>query len=281
MNKLNDLILHPSSKLNIERFIESDSHALLLIGNRGAGKGGVLDALANELGASREEDRIYLRSDEASISINKARTLRSLLSLLQVKGKVLVVIIEEAERLTTEAQNALLKQLEEPADNIYFLLSTHQRNSLLPTVVSRLTLVNLNRASEAALVTFFTKKGYEHSKTLRALRLSNNSVGLARRILDDEAGLYIEGIDKAKQMLTSSLTEKLLLVDEIAKDKSGLSNLLSALERILEAGFHNAIEKKQNVENWSKKLQAVEDSVQAQHENVSARILVLRLMLQL
>lgn len=281
MNKLKDLVLHPTTKLNLSQFISSDSHALLLIGNRGSGKGAVLSALASELGASRDEDRIYLKSDEASISINQARTLRSLLNLHQAHGKVLSVIIENAEKLTTEAQNALLKQLEEPAENIYFLLSTHDKNSLLPTVISRLTQVKLNRLGTEALMVHFESVGYSGSEISRALSLANNNIGLAQRVLKDEAADYIEGIAKAKLILNSNLVEKLLLIDVLAKDKPNLSNFLSALERILEAGFRVAITKQQNVDSWAKKLHAVEEAVKALGENVSVRVLVLRLMLQL
>ncbi len=281
MKKLQDLVISPVTRFNIERFIASDSHALLITGSKGVGRGSILDAIANELGASRSEDRIYLESDEPSISINQARTLRSLLNLHQVKGKTLVVIIENAEKLTTEAQNALLKQLEEPADNIYFLLSTHNKNSLLRTVVSRLVLVEINRVADEELTSFFEKQGFSNSDIIKVLNLSNRSVGLAQSILSGEAVAYIDSIDRAKQILSSNLCEKLLLIDTITKDKIGLAELLGSFERILEAGFHNAVQKKQNIDSWMKKLQAVEDSIQALSQNVSARILVLRLMLQL
>lgn len=281
MSELQDLVLHPTTRLNIEQFIASDSHALLLIGNKGSGKGSVLSALGNELGASRDEDRIYLKSDEASISINQARTLRSLLNLHQAHGKVLVVIIENAEKLTTEAQNALLKQLEEPADNIYFLLSTHDKNSLLPTVTSRLTQVSLNRVGDEALVEHFTLEGYESAKISRALSLSNNNVGLAKRVLNDEATDYIESITKAKRILSSNQCDKLLLIDVLVKDKPALSNLLSALERILETGFHNALQKRANMNVWTSRLKAIEESIEALKNNVSTRLILLRLMLQL
>lgn len=281
MTTLQNLALHKSTKASIEQFIKSDNHALLLTGSKGAGKGSLLLAIAHELGAIREENRIIVKSDETSISINEARMLRSLLNLHQVKSSVLVVIIENAEKLTTEAQNALLKQLEEPTENVYFLLSTHTKHALLPTVISRVAEVRVRRIAEEDLVEFFTNKGYEKSKVIKTLKLANSGAGLSQSILDDLAADYTDHIAKAKLVLGSTQVEKLLLIDSLLKDKQSLPGLFSALERVLEAGFHNALQKKQKVEHWAEKLKSVEESIQALRQNVSARVLLLRLMLQL
>lgn len=281
MNELKDLVLHPTTKRNLLQFFDSTNHALLVIGPAGSGKKSLLDAVANRLGATRPEQRTYINDDGLSISISQARNIKSILSLRPLEGSVLTVIIENAEKLTTEAQNALLKLLEEPPENIYFLLGTHDKSALLPTVLSRVNVVSLNRVSPDQIIDFFKSQNHEASKIKSSLGLSGGNIGLAQRLLNGEADDYKTVIADAKQILTSSMVDRLQLIDSLIKDKSKLGETLSALERLLYAGFNGAREKRSNVEAWARKLQAVEESLDALTNNVSARLVCVRLMLQL
>ncbi|MEK7472206.1 MAG: AAA family ATPase, partial [Patescibacteria group bacterium] len=250
-------------------------------GPQGSGKKSLLNAVAGKLGAVRPEQRVYVSDDGPSISINQARNIKSILSLRPLEGSVLTVIIPECEKLTTEAQNALLKQLEEPPENIYFLLSTHDKSALLPTVLSRVNVVSLNRVSTKEISDYFEVQGHESSKIRASIGLSGGNIGLAQRILNGEADDYKSVITEAKQILSASMSDRLQLIDGLAKDKLKLRATLDALERILYAGFNSAREKRTNVEIWAKKLQAVEESLEALSNNVTTRLVTLRLMLQL
>lgn len=59
-----------------------------------------------------------------------------------------VYIIKNAERMQIQAQNALLKLIEEPPQNILFVLCCERKDSLLPTILSRVTVYNLDSAEE-------------------------------------------------------------------------------------------------------------------------------------
>ncbi len=74
---------------------------------------------------------------EPSISIQKIKTLTKFLSQKPYQNDQKIVFIPQAEKITFEAQNALLKTLEEPpAHSLIILVSPHQ-NQLLPTIISR------------------------------------------------------------------------------------------------------------------------------------------------
>jgi len=79
-----------------------------------------------------------------SIKINSVRDISKFISLKFNDVKYRGIIISEAHLLTVEAQNALLKNLEEPPEGILFILITNDLNKLLPTIRSRCQLVNLN-----------------------------------------------------------------------------------------------------------------------------------------
>jgi len=281
MSNLKDLLLHTITRQNLTLFFESNNHALLLVGPLGSGKKSLLEAVANKLGAVRQEQRLYIEADGPSISINQARNIKSILSLRPLEGSVLTVMIPECEKLTTEAQNALLKQLEEPPENIYFLLSTHDKSALLPTVLSRVNVVSLNRVATSEITNFFEAQKLDSSAIRSSLGLSGGNIGLAQRLLNGEAEDYKSIIAEAKQILSANLCDRLQLIEGLTKDKLKLRETLNALERLLYAGFNSAREKRTNVDTWARKLKAVEESLEALTNNVSARLVCVRLMLQL
>lgn len=70
-------------------------------------------------------------------SIEAIRSLKKFLYQTPYQHQSKIIIIENAHFLQPEAQNALLKMLEEPGENNYFFLTTSQPNQLLSTIVSR------------------------------------------------------------------------------------------------------------------------------------------------
>lgn len=81
--------------------------------------------------------------DKATISIDEIRNLQSRLSLRPYQSKVKAAIIYEAQKASLEAQNCLLKTLEEPPRHSLIILTAPEKESLLPTIVSRCRLIDL------------------------------------------------------------------------------------------------------------------------------------------
>lgn len=81
--------------------------------------------------------------DKQAISIDQIRDLQHQLSLKPYAAKFKTGIILEAQRMTVEAQNALLKTLEEPPAHSVLILTTPSTKNLLPTIVSRCQIVRL------------------------------------------------------------------------------------------------------------------------------------------
>lgn len=78
-----------------------------------------------------------------SIGIEDVKQMQKKLFLKPIKSKTKAVIIEEAHLLTPEAQNALLKVLEEPPANTIILLNVNSKEALLPTILSRCQIIEL------------------------------------------------------------------------------------------------------------------------------------------
>lgn len=80
---------------------------------------------------------------ESSLGIEEIRQMQKTVFLTPVNGNKKAIILEDAQTLTLEAQNALLKILEEPPIHALFFLSTSSIDQFLPTILSRCSLVRL------------------------------------------------------------------------------------------------------------------------------------------
>lgn len=124
--------------------IGSDEKGRLLEVERFIGK--KLSSLKNN------PDFILLQKGEGnSIGIAEVRSLQESLSLKPFQETKKIALIKEAQDLTTEAQNALLKTLEEPNATTLTILTSPENFWLLPTIVSRCQIVRLAAKSETAI----------------------------------------------------------------------------------------------------------------------------------
>lgn len=78
-----------------------------------------------------------------SIGIEEVKQMQKKIVLMPIKSKNKAVIIEDAHLLTKEAQNALLKVLEEPPANTIMILGSQSQEALLPTILSRCQIITL------------------------------------------------------------------------------------------------------------------------------------------
>jgi len=114
----------------------------LFVGPPFIGKFTLAQNLAQTLLRTEEEalrlhpDFLLISQSEEAISIETILELQRKISLKPVASSKKIVIIEEASRMTLDAQNAFLKTLEEPPAYLLFFLIA-QRESLLPTILSR------------------------------------------------------------------------------------------------------------------------------------------------
>lgn len=88
-------------------------------------------------------DVVILQTEELKIGIDQIRDLKKQLNIRSVTNQKLAIILE-TEKLTVEAQNALLKTLEEPPDGVHLFLQARNTHQLLPTILSRCQIINLS-----------------------------------------------------------------------------------------------------------------------------------------
>ncbi len=131
-----------------------------------------------------------------AIRIADVRDVIAKLGLAPVEGERRVVIFREAELMTDEAQNALLKSLEEPPTHTLFVLTTDRPQRLLPTIRSRCRTVYFGPLSADVIAGWLRERGVDSElEHLPAL-----ARGSLKRALDI-AGGQIPGRSEALQLL--------------------------------------------------------------------------------
>ncbi|MCX7647594.1 MAG: hypothetical protein N2Z60_03165 [Elusimicrobiales bacterium] len=89
------------------------------------------------------------------------------------------IVINDAEKMTVEAQNSLLKTLEEPFEGTTIILVSSSSNKILPTILSRCYKLVFNRLSQSAVMDILAEKGYEIKRAELLSEISEGSVSLA------------------------------------------------------------------------------------------------------
>ncbi len=125
--------------------------------------------------------------DTGTIKIDQVRDAIERAAYRPFEGRRRVVIVDNAESLNAEAQNALLKTLEEPPTASTFILVTSRPDMLLPTVVSRCQRLRFGRLAPAEIAEVL-RRDHEYAETdaHAAASLSDGSIGRALEGATDE-----------------------------------------------------------------------------------------------
>lgn len=244
-----DILLHPQTAAQLRQVARQLPHAVLLSGAPGIGKATVAERLTADilgLTASKLAAYPYLRRlvplDGKAISIETIRELEHFLALKIPGAQAIarIVIIEDAQTLTVEAQNGLLKTLEEPPARTLLLLTSAHDQALLPTIRSRVQTVTIKRPASQDLRSYLGAQGHAAPDIERALSLSGGLPGLAVALLvGDQNHPLVMATQTARDILQKSTYERLLLVDELAKQRESSLDVLFILEQMA----HSALTK--------------------------------------
>ncbi|MEK7059603.1 MAG: AAA family ATPase [Patescibacteria group bacterium] len=284
---MKDLVLHPLTRQQLEGFVTIPSHAMLLVGRVGSGKQTVASRLAElvlELPTGSLDEypyKLIINPDEGkTIGIEAVRQLEHFLSLrVPSKGHNRVVIIEDSHKLTTEAQNALLKTLEEPPAGTIVIMTAAHEQSLLPTIRSRAQIIQIKKPDETAIKAHFEGHNFDIEDIKRAYAISAGLVGLMSALLEQSDHPLTEATDRARQLLSQSVYERLLSVDELAKQRELAIDVTAILQQMAHISLQTATGKP--AAKWQAVLTASYQCSQDLASSAQPKLALTRLMLNL
>lgn len=182
-------------------------HAYLICAPSGGGKSLLADLLAQALlcqhprqgepcgachgcrmaASGNHPDLIRVAPEGGSLPVEAIRALQEEMAVQAYQGGRRVVVIDQAHRMTPQAQNALLKTLEEPPEGVVMMLLSASAAQLLPTVRSRCQLIQLLPVPDEAGQAALQAQGLAPDQAALALHLSGGYLGAALSLARDEA----------------------------------------------------------------------------------------------
>jgi len=186
--------------------------------------------------AGTHADVTVVRTDRLSIGVDEVRDLVRRSALAPVGRRWQVMIVEDADRLTDQAANALLKAIEEPTDRTVWILCAPTVEDLLPTIRSRCRLVTLSTPSAEEVAGFLSRiDGVEPALASYCARASQGHIGRARALARDEGARNrrkeVVSIPARLTSLASCMNAAQNLVETTQEEADLITGELDARER--------------------------------------------------
>lgn len=190
----------------------------------------------DEDAVKNDPDYHYLAGDETGV--NEIRAIIEELSKAAFEGGMRAIVISNAHAMTREAQNALLKTLEEPPNGVIFLLCGNA-DGMLSTIISRCALIRLGQADRHEIENELALRGVNAADARLYARISGGSMGRALRLSEENE--YREQRERSLNALTALFNGELQsgAAKAIAKGGAaeGLTFMLSLMGDILSANM--------------------------------------------
>ena len=216
MNQFSDIIGQDQIRDHLQDAVKSGhiSHAYILSGPKDAGKHFIANIFASAIlctdrqmdsrgmpepcgscisciqaAAGSNPDMIYVRRqpDRKGIGVDAIRAMRDDVVTLPYAASHKIYIIEDAETMNAQAQNALLKTIEEPPSYAVIILLADGTDRFLPTVMSRCVTLQMRQVPEERIVWFLTEKlGTGPARAAACANFASGVLGRAVKLAADE-----------------------------------------------------------------------------------------------
>lgn len=271
-----NIIGNTNIKTVLEKSIKQNklSHSYLFVGIQGIGKKMIATEFAKmilclddnkycnhcksciEFDTNNNPDFVLISPDGNNIKIEQIRDIQKRIQEKPIISEKKVYIIDNADLMTTEAQNCLLKTLEEPPEFAVIVLIGSNSNTFLPTIKSRCTIMNFNKISDEEMTKYLREKCDVKNIDQNMLYMYQGSIGKALELKEkQEEYKNIENI--INNINRYDLIDFINNAEILYKSKEEINDILDYINVILfnkakdEYLYTNCI---QIVENTKKRL---------------------------
>ena len=222
-----------------------------------------------------------------SFHIDTIRQLRQNAWLLPGEAPCRVCVLCGAENMTDQAQNALLKILEEPPEHTVFILTAENRAMLLPTILSRVQTIRLEPLTPAEILPVLRERCPDQpGEKLEWAAETADTIGQALALLADES--LQKHAQLAQRMLellcNGSEYDLLTAVEPVSRKREDLLEVCTQLRQLLTAELTRAAsggESRFSTRRITRMLEALDDLLPREQQNGNTLLLSTLLALRL
>ena len=243
-NEKNKNILKRTIKLN------KISHSYIFWGTEGIGKKAIAKEFSKkilclqdhnndcdcksciEFDSNNNPDFQLVEPNDGKIKIEQIREIQRKVAEKPIISDKKVYVIDNADTMTTEAQNCLLKTLEEPPEYIAIILICSNEDNLLSTIKSRCTRMHFEPINDEEVKKYINLEFPEQQVSENIIKLAQGSIGKALK-LNEKKDIY-ENIEKILlSMQNKDLIEIVQMSGEIYKSKEEINSILEYINVLL------------------------------------------------
>ncbi|MDD4937709.1 MAG: hypothetical protein PHX34_01695 [Candidatus Shapirobacteria bacterium] len=187
-----------------------------------------VDEICHKLGnkLSPNNPDIFILNEQTGWTIELIRSLKKFSAKKPFNHQNKICLIYQAHNLNIESQNAILKTLEEPGENNYFILTTNKPSNLLPTIISRCHLVRLiddNKDTPKSKIIQITDNFSKDSFALDNLYKNKDQI---LPYLQDQLQIYqqklVENPTSSNSQIVKNIIKSINMIDANVDPRSAL-----------------------------------------------------------
>jgi len=260
-------LINPDSEKSINSVIKNLPQSLMITGDIGIGLQTISLYIAHNRSTKPTvilpEKNDEINENDGIISVDIIRRLYQETSTKNLQERIF--IIDYAERMTHQAQNAFLKLLEEPGNNIHFILLSHTTSNILPTILSRVKHINLKPITDKQTNTLLKEFAVtDKVKLSQLLFIASGLPAELTRLAKDENYFKRRSqiIMDAKILVNGRLYQKLLVVQKYKDNRENALALTIDVANILKKSLSGAADQEKII-NYIEKALKTYDSILA------------------
>ena len=252
--KFNELIGNEKIKQNLQRILNNNTiaHSYMFIGTKGIGKKEFAKEFAKGILCENQGNKlccncksciefvndnnpdyyeINLQEDENSIKIEAIRQMQKRVQELPIVSQRKVYIIDDSELMTDQAQNCLLKTLEEPPAFVTIILIVSNENLILNTIKSRCLKIYFNDLSDEDLKKYINNELDILDFSENMIKACGGSIGKATTISKNKE-IYSQLDNIFTNVESYTLTDVLSKLEVLYKSKDEIQDILEYINTI-------------------------------------------------
>lgn len=251
-----EILGHEAVKINLQKAIKYNrvSHGYLIVGEEGMGKKTLADAFAlsllcekggtegcmachacKQMLSKNHPDCIYVTHEKpGSIGVEDIRKqVNGTVGIRPYSSEYKVYIIDEAEKMTGQAQNALLKTIEDPPGYAVILLLATSQEAFLPTILSRCVKLSLKPLKDSVIKEYLLGRmevKEQEADVYAAFAKGNLGKAISLASSEDFKLLYSELLYLLKQIKQMDIGEMLNYIRRLREENIDLNECLEFMQ---------------------------------------------------